>query len=345
MIIGLSYDLKDGMILPEGQPDDALEEYDSAETVEGLKKAIELKGHSVVDLGGGRAFLENLMSRPVDLVFNISEGLGCYRSREAQIPSILEMMGIPYTGSDPQTLAISLDKHLTKKILSAEGIKTPDWLIIGENGKRPNLSLLKYPVFVKPAFEGSSKGVRFTSFVENKIRMNEVVLELTNHYRQPVMVEEYVDGHEITVGVIGNDAPVVLGVMRIVPITEQSNFIYTLEVKRNYEKLVYYECPAKLDRHILQEIKRASLRIYKILGCRDFARIDFRVDKSGVPYFIEINPLPGLNPRSSDLVIMARLRSISYNRLVGMILESAVKRIENAAQSSSGLQSAAVPAW
>jgi D-alanine-D-alanine ligase len=327
MRIGLSYDLKETFLSSQGQPEDALEEYDSAETVDALKRAIEAQGHSVVKLGGGKQFLHNILQEKVDFVFNISEGLGSYRGREAQVPSVLEMLDIPYSGADPQCLAVCLDKALTKKIVSLEGVKTPRWRTVGPpDFESADWNAWRYPAFVKPVWEGSSKGIRLKSLVRDSKQMQSLVGELLQRYHQPVLVEEFISGEEVTVGLVGNGPPKLVGVMRVVPRQKQADFVYSLEVKRDYEKLVDYECPARLPAQTLQQIRTDSLKSFEVLGCRDFARVDFRVDGEGVPYFLEINPLAGLNPKSSDLVIMAGLIGIGYDMLIGSILESALKR-------------------
>jgi D-alanine-D-alanine ligase len=327
MKIGLSYDLKEAVSLGKEQPEDALEEYDSLETVEALKAAIEAKGHSVVKLGGGREFLNRILTEKIDFVFNISEGLGSYRSREAQLPSVLEMLDIPYSGADPQCLAICLDKHLTKKLVSWEGIPTPEWSVIDSNKlKSIDWTSLPSPAFVKPVWEGSSKGIRLSSLIRGPEQLKTTVTGLLQHYRQPVLVEEFISGEEVTVGVVGNSSPKLVGIMRVVPRQKTTDFVYSLEVKRDYERLVEYECPAKLDKQILQRIEEYSLKAFTLLECRDFARVDFRISADGTPYFLEINPLAGLNPRSSDLIIMAGLVGIKYKELIGSILEAALKR-------------------
>ncbi|MCR4392853.1 MAG: D-alanine--D-alanine ligase [Dehalococcoidales bacterium] len=328
MKIGLSYDLKEAVARSlSGQPEDALEEYDSLETVEALRAAIEAKGHHVVKLGGGREFLTRILAEKVDFVFNISEGLGSYRSREAQIPSVLEMLDIPYSGSDPQCLAICLDKHLTKKIVNWAGIPTPRWQIItSANVDSIDWQSLALPAFVKPVWEGSSKGIRLKSRANYPDEVKALVQETLAKYNQPVLVEEFIAGEEVTVGLVGNAPPSVMGIMRIIPRKKDTDFIYSLEVKRDYENLVEYECPARLGEYALKLIREYSLRAFDVLECRDFARIDFRISQAGEPFFLEINPLAGLNPRSSDLIIMARLQGIQYNDLIGVILDSALKR-------------------
>jgi len=326
--IGLSYDIKEAIHLYGNQPEDALEEYDSPETVKALEVAIELLGHSVVKLGGGEEFLCNVTKENIDLVFNIAEGLGNYRSREAQVPAILEMLGIPYSGSDPQCLSVSLDKPLAKRILAAYDIDTPSWQVISheEQLQKINWDGFPFPAFVKPAYEGSSKGISSVSRVETSEQAAELIAALLGRYRQPVMVERFVSGDDITVGVVGNMPPKVLGIMRILPRDGRKHFVYSLEVKRDWERLVEYECPAKLEKTTLERIERLSLKIFEVLGCRDFARIDFKLDSGGVPYFLEINPLPGLNPKSGDLPIMAGMVGWTYQDLISAILDAAIER-------------------
>ena len=205
MRIGLSYDLKEAMPVEQDSPDDALEEYDSPETVEIISAALEAKGHSVVRLGGGSEFIDNIRREKVDIVFNIAEGRGNYRSREAQVPSILEMLDIPYTGSDPQCLAICLDKPVTKKLVAVDGVSTPKWLVIASKEE-----LVRYPGTVSPSrplssrrMKAQAKGFALTSVVNTPEQAAGIVPKLLEYYRQPVMVEEFIDGDEVTVGIIG----------------------------------------------------------------------------------------------------------------------------------------------
>lgn len=326
MRIGLAYDLKTE-VSGNITVDDALEEYDSPETVGIISDAIEARGHQVVWLGGGEQFLDSIRREEVDFVFNIAEGRGNYRSREAQVPSVLEMLDILYSGSDPQTLAVCLDKPLTKKLLTAEGIKTPRWLIVDDKQSQGILSLegFNFPVIIKPASEGSSKGIRQTSLAHSMHQAVNEIRRLLGIYRQPVMVEEFIGGDEVTVGIIDNKPPKIVGVMRILPRSETRNFIYSVEVKRDYEALVDYECPARLKPEVTSKIEEASLNAFTVLGCRDFARIDYRIGTDGTQYFIEINPLPGLGTYS-DLVIMAIKTGWTHQGLIGAVLDAALKR-------------------
>jgi len=327
MRIGLSYDLKED-IAPSGDgAEDALEEYDSRETVGLIAASLEAGGHSVAMLGGGPEFLANVQRHKVDLVFNIAEGRGNHPSREAQVPSVLEMLGIPYTGSGPLCLAICLDKPLAKRLVALEGVATPAWRLIADKDglEQARWDDFTFPVIVKPACEGSSKGIRLTSVAEDASQAKAEAERILSGYQQPVMIEEFITGDEVTVGVTGNSPPQVLGIMRIIPRHSNGRFVYSLEVKRDYKNLVDYECPARLGDEPLEKIRAAGLTVFKTLGCRDFARIDFRLGAGGTPYFIEINPLPGLGTHS-DLVIMAIQLGWTHQKLVNTVLEAALKR-------------------
>jgi D-alanine-D-alanine ligase len=326
MRIGLACDLKTE-VSDNITTDDALEEYDSPETIGMISDAIEARGHRIVWLGGGEQFLDNIRREEVDFVFNIAEGRGNYRSREAQVPSVLEMLNIPYTGSDPQTLAVCLDKPLTKKLLTAEGIRTPRWLVMDDKESQNILSLerLNFPVIIKPASEGSSKGIRQTCLAYNLRQAVNEIRRLLEFYHQPAIVEEFIEGDEVTVGIIGNTPPKIVGVMRILPRNSTRNFVYSIEVKRDYEALVDYECPAQIKSEVISKTEEASLNAFMVLGCRDFARIDFRIGTDGTPYFIEINPLPGLGTYS-DLIIMAIKTGWTHQGLISAVLDAALKR-------------------
>lgn len=328
MKIGLSYDLKDEVAINKDHPEDALEEYDSLETVAAVAEALKSLGHSVVKLSGGRKFLTMVLQNNVDFVFNIAEGRGNYRSREAQIPAVLEMLAIPYSGSDPQCLAVCLDKPLTKKLVQAAGIRTPEWQVVSNKQEVTEVCRDSFPLpaFIKPSFEGSSKGIRLGCRAEVHKQMERVTATLLEQYQQPIMVEEFVSGDEVTVGVVGNSPPKIVGMMRILPKKRDKFFIYSLEVKRDWQNQVEYECPAKLEARVLKKLADFSVTAFETLGCRDFARIDFRIDEKGKPYFLEINPLPGLNPRSSDLPIMAYKMGWNYERLISSVLNAALER-------------------
>jgi D-alanine-D-alanine ligase len=327
--IGLTYDLKDNVEKElEHVAEDALEEYDSLETIETIAAALEALGHETLKLGGGVSFLRHIPDARVDFVFNIAEGRGIFRSREAQVPSVLEMLGIPYSGSDPACLCLCHDKPVAKQLVATAGIATPYWRLISSPAELEgyNWKEFPFPAFVKPAFEGSSKGVRTTSRVGSPAELRGAAAHLLSTYAQPVLIEEFIDGDEVTVGLMGNNPTRIVGIMRVVPRQKTPYFVYSLEIKRDWENLVTYECPAHFSPDLLKKIEKTSLAIFELLGCRDFARLDMRISTGGEPYFLEINPLPGLNHRSSDYPIMANLMGISYNSLISSILTAGLTR-------------------
>jgi D-alanine-D-alanine ligase len=328
MRIGLAYDLKDDIEVGQSTAEDALEEYDSLEVVNAIASGLRALGHTTVKLGGGRQFLSKVLKTKVDIVFNIAEGRGNLRSREAQVPAMLEMLNIPYSGSDPQTLSITLDKPLTKQLVQAAGVPTPPWILVGSQAALRGLSDRDFPLpaFIKPAYEGSSKGIRLTSRADTAGKARSITRTLLKQYNQPVLIEKYIEGDEVTVGMVGNSPPAIVGIMHVIPKKKFRTFVYSLEVKRDWRNLVKYECPAKLGKSTMNRITEASLNAYRALGCRDFSRVDFRVGKDGIPHFLEVNPLPGLNPNSGDLPIMSYKMGWTYNGLIKAIFEAALKR-------------------
>ena len=337
MRIGIAFDLKPAGPLPDGAPDDLHEEFDSPATIRAIAEALRALGHTVAELGGGKPLIEALLRDPPEFVFNFSEGNGVSRNREARVPALLEMLGIPYTGSDPLTLALSLDKDFTRRIAADAGIEIPKGFVLqpparlydGEYAEFPALleaSGLTLPVILKPTCEGSSKGIRDRCLIETAEAFGPMVVELWNAYKQPVLVEEFIAGDEVTVGILGNDPPEIIGMMRVVPKVKTDRFVYSLEVKRNYAALVDYECPPKLPGGVLRDLEQSALAAYEALGCRDVARLDYRI-RDGVPYFIEINPLPGLNPISSDLVLIGHAMGIPHAELVQRIFRAGCDRL------------------
>jgi len=326
MRIGITFDLKNTTPLPDHAPDDYQEEFDSPATVEAIAAVLRGMGHDVVELGDGRDMLQHVLAAPPDFVFNIAEGQGVGRSREARVPAVLEMLGIPYTGSDPLTLAVTLDKDCAKRLVNSAGVTVARGLVVQPDDDLRTLPMeLPYTAIVKPAWEGSSKGIRGKCVVETALELVAAVQEQRQGYRQPILVEEYIEGDELTVGVLGNDPPRVLGVMRVLPTVPEERFIYSLEVKRDWRRRVRYECPAKLPSAAYKAVEDAALTAYRALGCRDVSRVDFRL-RDGVPYFLEVNPLPGLNPDTGDIVILAGLIGMSHGQLVSGILHAATRR-------------------
>jgi D-alanine-D-alanine ligase len=261
------------------------------------------------------------MSSNVDVVFNIAEGISG-RNREAQVPNLCELLGIPHTGSDSATLSICLDKALSKRLL--RDIPTPAFqlLLTGREKLRP----FHYPVIVKPNAEGTSKGISSKSVVDDEAGVREIAREIIEKYGQPALVEEYITGREFTVGLLGERRPRVLPPMEVVFLQPSGRAVYDYACKQDWEKHVRYEVPAALTKEELRAVEKASRATFMSLGCRDVARVDLRLAPDGTAYVIEVNPLPGLTPDYSDLCLIANGAKIDYRTLIGEILSGAIKR-------------------
>lgn len=328
MKIGIAFDLRTDFEARAEGPEDLLEEYDSPETVESIAAALRAAGHAVVLLGGGRAFVERVLREPPELVFNIAEGHGS-RSREAHVPAVCELLRIPCTHSDPLTCALTLDKGLAKAVVAAAGLATPRSAVIARPAELAQLALA-YPLIAKPLAEGSSIGVRRASRVRDEAALRALVTGLLDDYGGAVLVEEFCPGAELTVGLLGHGERMrALGVMEIAPRAGRvQDFVYSLEVKREFESEVEYRVPPALPPSLVERARELALGAARALGCRDVARVDLRIGADGEPQFLEVNPLPGLNPRTSDLVILARLVGSSHAQLVQSIAREAIQRVQ-----------------
>ena len=305
---------------------DAEAEFDEPETVEAISAALRNGGFETVVLEVTDGFPQKLEAAMPDIVFNIAEGRSG-RSREAQIPAILEYSGVSYTGSDAATLSVSLDKAMTKRIVQSCGIETPDFCVIS-NGTLELSCDLPFPVLVKPNAEGSSKGVPDDCVAEDMPRLYELVDRLARNCTGDLLVEQYIAGREFTVGIIGNSTDIhVFEPMEIIYRKLRGDYkIYSYEVKRNFRDYISYKCPPDLPSKLITKIKRDAETVYKTLGCRDFARVDFRLSEDERIFFIEINPLPGLAPGYSDFPMLADYNGINYDNLIRAMLNCALKR-------------------
>ncbi len=323
MRVGIAYDLKSDYPTNPDAPQDLLEEYDSPETIAALVEALHSLGHEPVPLGGGPSFLQKILSTRVELVFNLAEGRQGFRSREAHIPAVLELLGIPYTGSDPLTLALTLEKSLTLKVVASAGVPTPHFTTV--NGADSLTPPFSFPLIAKPVHEGSSMGLRRHSKILTPSAYQQEIQRLRSDYHQPILVQEFLEGPEYTIGILGNGKTArVLGIMEIHPkLAPVPEFVYSIEVKRNFREEVEYRVNNDLPRPLRQALETFALTAYQALGCRDVARMDFRLSSDGTPRFLEVNPLPGLHPVTSDLPIMAYAVGLSYQDLIGEILHHA----------------------
>ena len=335
MRIGITYNLKSDVSISSSEPfaEDIAEEFDLPETIQAIQDVLSGEGHDVYRLGGNLDVLEQIKRFRIEFVFNIAEGFHG-RNREAHIPALLELLKIPYSGSDPLGLAITLDKSLAKRVAISLGISTPKFWILDQKNNFEEISN-QFPLFVKPLWQGSSRGIRRSSRVENRSQLGQEINRLFEHYSgEPVLVEEYISGREFTVGVIGNKPPEILGVMEL-SFREGMNrdFCYSLEVKRNWKSEVEYHVPVQLDRTIEKGIEDAASSLFKVLRLRDFARFDFRVNSKGQFYFLEANPLAGLSPESGDIIILGKKKGLGYSEIILKILHAAFGRYPELTQS------------
>lgn len=312
---------------------DTYAEWDTWETINAVRDAIETY-HSVELIEADLNAFQKIKESKCDIVFNIAEGFNGL-SREAQIPAMLDMLNIPYTGSDPLTLSICLDKARTKEILSYYKIPNPKFSVVTKVNQIKNINLT-FPLIIKPIGEGSSKGIYSSSFVQNNSEMQREIERILNEYNQPALVEEFLPGREFTVAIIGNDDEA--ETLPIVEISYQdfpNDFIpiYSYEAKwildTRDKPLNVFNCPAKLDATLEKKIRETALEAYKILRCRDWSRIDIRLDKNNIPNIIEINPLPGILPKPEDNSCFpkaARTSGLSYTEMINKVLYVAAKR-------------------
>ena len=331
--------------------DDEFAEWDSSETIDAVANALSALG-DVIRLEANADFPQNLRDSHVDIVFNIAEGLHGV-NREAHVPAICEFYGIPYSASDPFTLSLCLDKAKTKEVLAYHGVPTAAFSVVrglGESGIGNRESALRaasqplrfpipdsrFPVFVKPIHEGSSKGITEANYCETPEQLRAQVEFLLEHYQQPVLVEEYLPGAEFTCAVLGNGDEA-----RVLPIVGM-NFealphgalpVYGFEAKwiwdRPEKPLEIFECPARITEELRRTIEDVVLRAYRVLGCRDWSRIDVRLDASGKPNVVEVNPLPGILPNPADNSCFpkaARAAGMSYDELIQACLVHAAER-------------------
>lgn len=319
--VGLTCNLKQHN--PTKSADDDAE-FDSPETVAAIKDAIMSYGYEVIELQATPELPSILPTQNLDLVFNIAEGIEG-RARESQVPALLELLGIPYTGSDPTALSIALDKGLAKRLVRQAGFHTPASMVMTTSKERIP-SELQFPMLAKPLHEGSSKGIFHANVAETESELRELVREGVEKYRQPVLVEEYLPGREFTVALLGEKRPRALPPMEVCFTDKSDRFPVYSYAHKFQGRDIRFEVPAKIDGVLLKELERAARGVFTALGCRDIARIDFRLDSQGRVNFVECNPLPGLTPGFSDLCVIAEAAGIDYRGLIGEILAPALRR-------------------
>ena len=322
MLIGLTYDLRDdyrGLGLSE----EDLAEFDSPETVEAIETALRRMGYLTDRIGHVRALTARLVAGDRwDLVFNIAEGLKG-RSREAQVPALLEAFDVPYTLSDPLTHAVGLDKAMAKRIVRDAGVKTAGFAVL-ETSDDDHACDLALPIFVKPIAEGTGKGCERASKVTSYCDLAQTAQHLRHRFGQPALAETFLPGREFTVGILGQGRHAhVIGVLEIVLLETADAEIYSFENKELCENRVHYRL---VDDAEAMTAGASALAAYRALGCRDAARVDMRSDANGQPHFLEVNTLPGMHPTHSDLPMLARMAGLPFDALVGEIVLAALHR-------------------
>ena len=322
MKIGITYDLrKDYLAAGFGEEETA--EFDSEETIAAIDRALQDLGYLTDRIGNIRSLSRRLAAgNSWDLVFNIAEGLKGF-GREAQVPALLEAYEIPYTFSDPLVLSLTLHKGMAKRVIRDLGVPTPDFFLVENESDLTSIDL-PFPLFAKPVAEGTGKGVDDASKITNGKELQAVCSFLLSKYKQPVLIETFLPGREVTVGILGTgkDA-VVIGAMEVVLLERAESEVYSYRNKEKCEELVEYR---PVDGALLKEASEVALLAWRGLGCRDAGRLDLRQDKEGTLMFMEVNPLAGLHPTHSDLCIIASQVGIPYMDLIQEIVSSALAR-------------------
>ena len=324
MRVGLTYDLR-SEYLAQGFSLEQTAEFDKEDTIEGLERAISAHGHHVERIGNIRALVGRLAKGDRwDLVFNIAEGMYGI-AREAQVPALLESYGIACTFADASVLTLCLHKGYTKAVLQAAGVTTAPFTVI-ERESAIDAIKMAYPLFVKPVAEGTGKGVTPKSIVHKAAELRPAIEHLLKEHSQPVLVEPYLTGREFTVGLLGSGPTArTVGAMEIHLNERAEPGLYSLANKENWEGRVSYTIATDA---LAREAEAVALAAWRALGCRDAGRADLRAGSDGRVYFLEVNPLAGINEATSDLPIMWRMLGRKYADLIGIILDEAFSRVK-----------------
>lgn len=323
--IGLTYDLQQEY-LALGFSEEDTAEFDSIVTIDAIDAALRALGHTTERIGNIWQLTQRVAKNPKqwDLIFNIAEGLYGI-AREAQIPSLLEAYQIPYTFSPPEVLVTCHDKSLAKLLVNNAGLATAAWHVVKHESEISAVNL-PYPLFVKPLAEGTGKGVTALSVVYDVAQLTACVKELLHHFKQPVLIETYLSGREFTVGLLGEkDNTEVIGVMEVIANSGAEEGGHTYHNKANCETLMEYRLANDETARKAGELAKAC---WKALGCRDGGRIDIRCDQHQIPHFLEVNPLAGLHPVRSDLVILSKFAGMNHQTLIERIVQHAISRYQ-----------------
>jgi D-alanine-D-alanine ligase len=322
MTIGFTYDLRSDY-LAEGFNEEETAEFDRESTIDAIALTLGELGYHVDRIGHVRNLVQRLAQGDRwNMVFNICEGMYGI-GREGQVPAILDAYTIPYTFSDPLVLSLTLHKAMTKRVIRDFNLPTPGFYIVETIDDCESIPLA-CPLFVKPNAEGTGKGISVMSKVNNREELTTLCRELLERYPSGLLVEEFLPGREFTVGILGTGKEsYAIGTMEILFKKEEAREIYSLQTKADYLKSVEYTVP---EPAISQQCEELALKAWNALGCRDGGRVDLRADKNGIPNFMEVNPLAGLDKVNSDLPILAYLHGYDFPRIMAEIMHSARKR-------------------
>jgi len=321
--IGLTYDLRDDY-LALGLGEEATAEFDQLSTIEALEDALRQGGHLPVRIGNVRALVEALARGDRwDAVFNVCEGLSGF-GREAQVPALLDVYGIPYTFADPLTACVTLHKGTAKRVLRDAGVPTTDFAVVS-TVEEAKATTLPFPLFVKPVAEGTAKGIQPSSRVLDRKALVERTRELLERYRQPVIVEPFLPGREFTTAILGQGAGAeVIGTMEILLLEGKAeSHAYTYLNKEECEERCVFPMADPVSAARCGEV---ALAAWRALGCRDAGRVDLREDAAGQLMVMEANPLPGMHPAHSDLPMICTAVGLPYAELVRSIVSAALSR-------------------
>ncbi len=322
MKIGLTYDLRQDY-LDEGYGEEETAEFDRPDTIEAIERALHELGFDTDRIGNVRSLTRRIAAGDRwDMVFNIAEGVRGF-GREAQVPALLEAHDIPYTFSDPLVLSLTLHKGMTKRVIRDLGILTPDFRVVETELDAARIDL-PFPLFAKPVAEGTGKGITARSKITDKSQLVSVCRTLLEQFRQPVLVETFLPGRELTVGILGTGAEAAaIGAMEVMLRDDAEPDVYSYWNKENWRQFVEYRL---VDDAMGERAKAVALAAWRGLGCRDGGRVDLRADMYGMPNFMEVNPLAGLHPEHSDLCIIATKVGMRYSELIEAIALSALDR-------------------
>ncbi|MDX1195745.1 ATP-grasp domain-containing protein [Sinorhizobium medicae] len=308
-----------GVINRLGQP--CPEEYWQDESIETLIAALQQRGHETLLCEGDKGLLTSLerfmppdpQARPSGIVFNLAEGIQG-ECRCTHVPAMLEMAGVPYTGSSPLGHALTLDKVITKRLLRDCGVPTPNFRVMRRGTE--NTGDLRFPVVVKPRLEDCSLGLQL---VHEPAQLRQAVEAIVTRYNQDALVEEYIDGREIAVALLGNEE------LDVLPLVEQDfgklePRVFSWEMKAKVVAAPPPICPAQIEGGLATVLRDISVATFRACQCRDYARVDLRIDSSGKPFVLEINPLPGLST-TGFFALAARAAGHSYSSLINRILD------------------------